>query len=244
MIWLMVKRLLSKLCTVAAFVGAIAAGVQSEANRHFTFVLEDKMAHGDYAHIEKALRENRDSVLAALGMDDMPMVTVRLWRDNEHYQDVMEAAFGARAPGSRGYVVGDHEVRILLTGAENEPREAVHEFVHAVTLRLNPDFGNNPRWLWEAVAIYVAGETPRPETVFLFQNNKCPSLGQLSQPFNNGGSIYDVGYYLIDYTVNTWGNDTVIRLIKTNGDISGTLGISEDAFEKDWCSFVRSNYKQ
>lgn len=240
----MVKRLLLNLCIALAFVGGSAAGAQNATARYFTFVLEDDMTHEDYAHIEKALFENRESVLTALGLNDMPKVTVRLWRDNEHYQDVMEATFGSRAPGSRGYIVSDHEMRILLTGAVSEAREAVHEFVHAATLRLNPDFGNNPRWLWEAVAIYTAGETPRPETLFLFQNNKCPSLGQLSQPFNNGGSIYDVGYYLIDYIVNTWRHDAVIGLIKSNGDVSATLSLSESAFEKGWCSFVRSNYKQ
>ena len=31
---------------------------------------------------------------------------------------------------------------------------AVHEFAHGVSLHVNPRFGNNPRWLWEAVAIY------------------------------------------------------------------------------------------
>jgi hypothetical protein len=30
--------------------------------------------------------------------------------------------------------------------------------VHAVSLGVNPRFGNNPRWLWESVALYQNGE--------------------------------------------------------------------------------------
>ena len=41
---------------------------------------------------------------------------------------------------------------------EAAPGESVHEFAHAVSLALDPSFSNNPRWFWEAVAVYEARE--------------------------------------------------------------------------------------
>ena len=35
-------------------------------------------------------------------------------------------------------------------------RNTKHEFAHCVSLKINPAIGNNPRWLWQAVALYEA----------------------------------------------------------------------------------------
>jgi len=40
----------------------------------------------------------------------------------------------------------------------------VHGFCHAVSLYVSPTFGNNPRWLWEAVALYENAEFVDPRT--------------------------------------------------------------------------------
>ncbi|WP_282073328.1 hypothetical protein, partial [Janibacter hoylei] len=86
---------------------------------------------------------------------------------------------------------------------------AVHEFVHVATLNLEPDFGNNPRWLWEAVALYLANEFVDPRSTEIMQDQKCPSLQQLDAPFDNGGAIYEAGYLLIQFIETKWGFDKV-----------------------------------
>ncbi|WP_262694050.1 gluzincin family metallopeptidase [Kordiimonas aquimaris] len=239
----MLSRFINKIAVAAASlaVGMIVSASGADA-ADFTFVAEDGLQPVDYAHIEDALNESRASVLSSLGLTELQGVVVRIWHNEELYQDAMEATFGARAPGSRGYVYGDSEIRLLLTDRPTAAREAVHEFVHAASLNLNPEFGNNPRWLWEAVAIYTANETPHAQTIFLFQNGKCPSLASLNEPFNRGGSIYDVGYYLMEFVASEWNQAAIVDLVKTNGDIEAVLGIDTEAFETQWCSFVRGKY--
>ena len=59
-----------------------------------------------------------------------------------------------RFPGSRGYVTGDNELRLLYHRRLSAQKEAVHEFAHVVSMYVNSTIPNNPRWLWEAVALY------------------------------------------------------------------------------------------
>lgn len=219
--------------------GILLCGAAHAAEDHFTFVAEGNIAKTDYANIEAELRESRARILSDLGLETMPAVTVRIWRDESAYQDEMEATFGSRAPGSRGYVVGDTELRLLLAGQPFAAREAAHEFVHAASLKLNPTIGNNPRWLWEGAAIYLANEPPNAQAAKFFKRGQCPTLSALNAPFNQGGSIYDVGFYLLDFIAQRWGKQAIPSLIKANGDIETILGISETTFEQDWCAFAR-----
>ena len=41
----------------------------------------------------------------------------------------------------------------------------VHEFAHCASMRVNPAIANNPRWLWETVALYEAGQIVDPRTL-------------------------------------------------------------------------------
>jgi len=210
----------------------------------FEFILHDDLSEFDVAHIRTALTDNRPTVLAALGLVQMPTVTVQVWHDETRYQDAMEATLGMRAPGSRGYVTGASEIRLLRHQQLSAQREAVHEFVHAATLTLNPDFGNNPRWFWEAVAIYLAEESVDPRTVEQFRGGQCPSLATLNSPFDRGGSIYSSGYLLGEFIDTNWGASSLPALVSSNGNIEAELGITETEFETRWCTFVQEKYLQ
>ena len=163
------------------------------------------------------------------------MITVEYWQDEEAYQRAMEQTLGSRAPGSRGYVTGPTSVRILVTGLLQAPQEAVHEVAHALTLQLNPSFGNNPRWLWEASAQYYAGEE-RAETVMregLVEG--CPSMEILNAPFDAGGSIYRFGHSLSEEVVRLGTEQALVELIQSNGDTQAVLGLSLEEFYTKWC---------
>ncbi len=229
---------------VCATLGALLASCIADANadERFRYVLHGDLNASDIAHLERALEAAHQPVISKLGLELLPVITVQIWDDEEEFQEAMAATLGMRAQGSRGYVTGDRELRLLHHTAPSAAREAVHEFVHVATLNLEPDFGNNPRWLWEAVALYLANEFVDPRSTEIMQDQKCPSLQQLDAPFDNGGAIYEAGYLLIQFIETKWGFDKVTELIKSKGDMSSTLGISESEFERQWCAFVVATY--
>jgi len=55
-------------------------------------------------------------------------------------------------------------------------------------------------------------------------------------------SIYSVGYVLLEYIVLTWGMDAVIDLIKNNGNLSNSLGLTTREFELGWYHFIEEKY--
>lgn len=235
--------------SVFIFIAAISSvGWSQDAGsggvQKFEWVLHDGLEMQDVAHLQTALNNNFAAVLTSLELTQLPIVTIQIWRDETSYQDAMEIALGSRAPGSRGYITGPQEVRLLYHTMLSAQKEAVHEFVHAATLTLNPEFGNNPRWLWEAVAQYLAGELVDPKTSSLFAEDRCPSLETLNSPFDRGGSIYRSGYLLGDFIVQTWGKAALTELIRQNGATDSVLGLSEAAFQRHWCTFVQTHHMQ
>jgi len=220
----------------------LATGSARAADGPFEWVLHDGLEPDQVRHLEVALQEARPRVLAGLGLEDVPSVHVQIWADEEAYQAVMKETFGSRAPGSRGYITGNQEVRLLYHTMLSAQREAVHEFTHVASLHVNPDFANNPRWLWEAVAIYLAGEYVSPQQSGLFGDDRCPSLELLNSPFDRGGTIYSAGYLLGDFIDKTWGRETFLQLIKNNGDVGASLELSDEVFEQRWCTYVRQTY--
>lgn len=121
------------------------------------------------------------------------------------------------------------------------PATAIHEFAHNVTLHLNPAAGNNPVWLWEAVAVHEAGQFVLPSSVSYLAARQFPTLAQLndrSGPY----SIYDVGYTLMQFIVERWDWPGVRSLITANGDVTRAFGLSTADFERDWRAFLVARY--
>jgi hypothetical protein len=48
---------------------------------------------------------------------------------------------------------------------------------------------------------------------------------------------------LTDFIVSKWGQDSLVKLVKSNGNIKVTLDISVIDFEKMWLSFLEEKYK-
>lgn len=99
-------------------------------------------------------------------------------------------------------------------------RNAVHELCHSVSLYVNPSFANNPRWLWESVALYENGDAD----------------------VTTGRQVYEVGYLIGEFVVARGGLPALRDLIRTPGDTAAVLGLSPAQFEAAWYAYVRERY--
>lgn len=206
----------------------------------FEFAVHGDASVVDTGAISDSLDAHYERILGDLGVRGMPVVTVGVWTDRQAFLDDMEATSGARYSGVRGYIVRPNEIRLLQQS--DIAHVAVHEFAHLVSMQVNPAIPNSPRWLWEAVAVYEAGEFVDPRTLDYMTSGDYPGLEELNATLEVDYKIYRVGYVLIEYVVSNWGMDAVIGLIETNGDIAGQLGISPTAFEAGWHLFVEDKY--
>jgi hypothetical protein len=178
-------------------------------------------------------------ILGELNVPSHPVVTVRIWQDEATYFNELTRYFGTRYPAA-GYITGPTELRVLAVTNLNV--NVVHEFVHAVSLGINARFGNNPRWLWEAVALYENGEFVDPRTLDYIVRGHFPTLQQLSVDINSGTQVYQLGYLLGDFIVSRYGRPAWLRLIETSADLRGVLGLSDSEFEAAFQSYVRQRY--
>jgi len=101
-----------------------------------------------------------------------------------------------------------------------------HEFTHSV--HLNIDYSpNNPRWLWEGVAMFEADWFIDPKETAIIKNKMYPQLASL-----NNGMEYELGYVITEAIKDIWVFDTVIHLVKKRGDVQTVLKLSEKEFEQ------------
>ena len=211
-----------------------------EESEHFQFFF-DGLSDAPLRPIAEALEDNYDRIVSDLGIDSMPVVRVKVWRYREGFYGEMERLLGVRYPGADGYVYGGEELHVRLV--DDAPIKAVHELAHVVSLNLNPTFANDPRWLWEAVAIYEAGQFVHPSGLGYMARGDYPSIQELNSGFGTGGNkIYSVGYVLAEYIVEGWGMDALRELITANGDVSAVLGVSVDEFQQGWHGWVEARY--
>ncbi len=210
-------------------------------DEHFDFILYDGLTSANIMEISEELGNNYKRIIDDLRVQEMPKVTTKIWADYNNFLNIMELDIGTRYTGATGYVFGLTEIRIYFTN--QAAVTAVHEFAHLVTMQVNSTISNNPRWLWEAVALYENNEFVDPKLLSYMVSGNYPTLAELNTDYNvSNHSIYDVGYVLLEYVVLTWGMDTVIELIKNNGNLSNSLGMTTQEFESGWYQFVEEKY--
>ncbi len=206
---------------------------------HFQ-ILADRADAAALAAIGEALEANHARITADLRVSAMPVVSVWVWQDSTSFYADMQARTGQVYQGSGGWVRGPSAVSVLA--GSNVARSAVHEFAHTVSIAVNPRIANNPRWLWETVALYENGELVDPKTIDYLVAGRYPTLAELDAPFSANRQVYQVGYLLGQFIVKTWTMDGLIRLIQSNGDIPGTFDISVAEFEARWHAFLHAEY--
>jgi hypothetical protein len=216
---------------------------QTFQSPHFAFrhtALDD----ATIAQTGAAVEGEYGRITVDLAVTQMPQVTVTLYPDVEALRQAVSPIVGAIPTFATGLVTGADAIHILSPSLPaNGPYSAavtniVHEFAHCVSLRLNPRFGNNPRWLWESVALFEAGQYVDPKSLPYFTSGPLPTLAQLNSLENT--VIYSVGATFGRFVVDTRGPEVWLNLIRSNGDIGGVLGLTETAFLQEWSSFVRA----
>jgi hypothetical protein len=195
----------------------------------FKFILHDGVTRKQAGEIGDSLLANRVRVQNHLRVTVMPQVTISLW-SREHSDDFyaeMRNRIGQVYPGATGYTPTSTEMCVLWD--QSMVKGSIHEFSHLVSLALKPNIGNNPRWLWEAVAQYES-RTYDPPSTWSAADRTFPGFVQLNQ--YNSTLPYRWGYFIICLVLERWGQDAYINLIRSNGNTTSALGISEEEFGK------------
>lgn len=205
---------------------------------HFR-MLGDRVSDQSLRGAADRLEANFARITSELGVAGMTPITVKIWQDETAFAAELRRYFG-QSLNATGYVTGRDELRVLATPQLQVT--VVHEFAHAVSLYVNPSFGNNPRWFWETVALYENREFVNPRTLDYLVRGSYPSLQQLSVDVNAGRQIYELGFVLGEFIVSRWGEAGFRRLIATGGDLQGALGVSAAEFETAWQAWVRERY--
>jgi hypothetical protein len=187
-----------------------------------------------------ALERNYDRIVSDLEAIGMPVVRAKIWSDEAAFYAAMKEDLGRIFNGARGYAMGADELRLLLT--TRGPVGAVHEFAHCVSLHLNDTIANNPRWLWETVAVYMSQDFVHPNSLSYMVEGNYPTIALLNSSYYSNQDIYDVGYVLGEYIVENWGMAALRNLILQNGDIEAVLGISVQEFEDGWYDWLENKY--
>jgi len=208
---------------------------------HFAFALYDGLSNSITPPIINEMNNNYDRILNDLDVQSVQKTKIEIWNDEEHFQNDMKRDLGINYPGTLGYIYNRTSIRLLNRG--NIAHNTVHEFVHIVSLYVNNNFGNNPRWFWEAVATYESGEFINPNNLSYLVSGNFPTIAELNSDFNTGNyKIYQVGYLLSEYIIATWGKISYVKMIKQNANIELVLSITTQQFEAGWKDFVMTKY--
>ena len=185
-------------------------------------------------------------VLRDLGVDLMPHVRVTFYGDHGSLEAATRAVAGVVPAWASGLVTSESAIHMMSPNAsgwgptDRVAVNVVHEFAHCVSLHLNPRIANNPRWLWESVAIYEARQRVELQTL-PYMAALAPPPFETLESFDNT-RVYDVGYSIAEFVVSRWGQADLVRLIASNGDTMATLGTPLADFQRDWFVFVRDRY--
>jgi len=206
-------------------------------------VLADRASATVLQAIADALEAAYPRVTADLRTGELATVSAYVWTDESSFNAAMRSNLGQVWQGTRGYVFGRGNIAVLAVAAVGVVAQtATHEFIHVATLAANPSISNNPRWLWETVALYENREFVHPATLGYMRAGQLPTLAALNASFNDSRQIYEVGYVLGEFIVARWGVDSLFRLVQTNGNVPATLGLSVADFEAQWYAFLKATY--
>lgn len=219
---------------------------QTTNSEHFNFYFTAN-DQKNQTQIVQHLETNYERVKADLRVTSLPKINVHFYATFNAFR----TAIGM--PNAPSWVVGiatsATELHLMSPNSPELNRAfdemlaiAVHEFTHCVTLHIESRIANNPRWLWEGVALFEAGQFVNPRRLAYMVEGHPPTLAELNANWQTNSQVYDLGYLLVEYIVEKWGRQQVVDLIKSLGDVSSVLGISVSEFEKGWYEFVKGKY--
>src|SRR3990170_878420 len=191
--------------------------------------------------IADSLENSYPKITSNLQSGDLPIVNVHFY---ENIAD-LNKVFPNFPIWAVGQAISVSEIHMISPNDSKQDyqtmiRNTKHEFVHCVSMKINSTISNNPRWLWESVAIYEANLPWDPRMLSYLVNHKPPSLQKLNE-FSNP-NIYEVGYFIAQFIVEIHGTTALKSLIQNNGNLKDTLNIDDEEFTKQWFAFVKKKY--
>jgi hypothetical protein len=237
--------LLASSCGSAAAPAAPSPAAAPYTSAHFTFFYT-ALDSANIDAIARAAEAEHARILHDLGAETMPAVQVHFYADHQGLEAAVAPAVGAIPSWASGLATAQDQIHLM---SPNHPAYApfdrmvvnlVHEFAHCVSIRVNPRIPNNPRWLWESLAIYESGQFVDPRTLAYMTGGRPPAFAALNG-FDNT-LVYDVGFTIAAFIVSKGGPAALDDLLRNNGDVGATFGMTLDAFERDWYAFVRGRY--
>jgi hypothetical protein len=230
---------------LVACVSALAATLGEQPTRNFVFhypAIDAPSILTTAGYLER----ERLRVLDALDVRDMPRVHVTFYLDHAALEAAAEPIIGFVPGWAYGLVTSETQIHCMSPNLtawgpyRRRLKDVVHEFVHTVTLHMNPRFANNPRWLWEAVSVYEAGQTADLTALPYMVEHRPPTLDELNRLSDT--RIYEVGYTIGEFIVKRWSAAKLRALIRASGDTQSALGATPAEFEREWHAFLRETY--
>lgn len=185
------------------------------------------------------LEADYSRILKDLKVKNIPVITVRI------YPTLKSFHHGINFPNAPDNILatafGKDDLRTTSSKAPGIDSAMIvqglaHEFTHCV--HLNIDYSpNNPRWLWEGIAMYESNWFFDPKEIDIIKNKQFPQLASLSN-----GMEYMLGYVIIEAIKDIWGFNTVITLIRKRGNIQATLKLTPDQFEQQLFRHIYKKY--
>lgn len=213
---------------------------QTKAYEHFTFYTQG-LDQSEVYLINLKLEEHYDRILQDHGLEQLQKINFHVFNNINELREAVKRKFpevfvpdfarGLTPSATEVYLVNSLPVRYTMF---------IHEFSHCVTQHLNATIPNNPRWLWESVALFEAGELVHPKEINILASGNLPTLNQLSNYDNS--TIYQVGYLIGEFVFQSYGKEKYIELIRNNGNVEKVLGMSEETFMNEWYQHVKQHY--
>ena len=222
-----------------------ATGGGTFTSSHFVFrytALDGPTISGTAASLEREYSR----ILTDLGIETMPTINVTFYTDHAAMEAATRAAAGPIPSAAAGLVTSSTDIHLMSPSApawgpySRMLSNMVHEFAHCVSMRVNSRIPNNPRWLWESVAIYESGQSVDVRGLSYMTALQPPSFASMSTLDNT--RIYEVGYSIAEFVVARWGRRGLIDLIAGNGDTTSALNVAPAQFEQDWFAFARQRF--
>jgi len=239
-------------CTLLIFLSLVPIGCSSGMKPqfktdHFVFIYNDQFDKKEARGVSEVLEANYDRISDDLQTKPTNPIDVSLYTSRWTYA----TTHGHWSTG--GNIEGTGQLHFLQHGWDEQDinKIAVHEFSHAVMLKLLIDrepqpldasafdkkFANFPTWLYEALAVYEAKQFVDPKSLPFFAKGNYPSIDELDSRAK-GQKIYKVGYTIIEFILQKYGRDALIKLIASYGDLK-ELHTTKEEFAKNWHDFVK-----
>ena len=211
---------------------------------HFNFYYTD-FDTLNISAVADSLERHYERIVSDLNSDTLPEVNVHFYTNYDSLAAAVRHVVPNLPTWAIGLAISQSEIHMLspnLTGLgfDYMVTNVIHEFAHCVSYHIRPNIGNNPRWLWESVAIYEAGQFVDPHNIPYLVSHNPPTLNQLNS-FSNA-MIYEVGYLLSEYIILNWSREHFVNLILTNGNLQQVLGVNTSQFESGWFAFLQKRY--